>query len=137
MSQIEQNRNGKRRDYLNSYQLGFGGCWIYTGSINNRGYGTVLGRGAHRYFYTALVGAIPQGMQLDHLCRTRACVNPDHLEPVTQSENLRRANLFCRRGHRMDEANTYRYAGSRSSHSTCRTCKKEAKREARAKRREA
>lgn len=127
--QLEPNASGRRRDYLASYVLD-GECWIYTGTINNRGYGTIRGRAAHRYFFQQLRGEIPVGLQLDHLCRTKACVNPDHLEPVTQSENVRRAveangrsaGDTCIRGHAR--------SGSR-----CATCTRDLKRAERARRR--
>lgn len=70
------------------------GCWLWTGTIAPNGYGyfAIKGRSqqAHRVAYELLVGPIPDGLDLDHLCRVRACVNPDHLEPVTRSENNRR-----------------------------------------------
>lgn len=73
------------------------GCWIWIGSLNNRGYGQVKksapGRGcmlAHRAMYELYVGTIPQGLELDHLCRNRSCVRPDHLQPVLHQENMRR-----------------------------------------------
>jgi hypothetical protein len=70
-------------------------CWIWSRALDGKGYGAVWrdGRiiGAHRYVYEALMRPIPKGLQLDHLCRTPACVNPDHLEPVTQTENIRRS----------------------------------------------
>jgi hypothetical protein len=76
------------------------GCWLWVGAIANTGYGTYAVSGpppsykttvlAHRHIYLTLVGPIPDGLQLDHLCRTRCCVNPAHLEPVTQAENIRR-----------------------------------------------
>lgn len=70
------------------------GCWIWTGSKGEDGYGSVRYRRkvwrAHRAAYTILVGPIPFGLELDHLCRVRACVNPSHLEPVTGEENIRR-----------------------------------------------
>ena len=66
------------------------GCWEWTGHVNNAGYGRVKNDYAHRLAYEMFVGPIPDGADLDHLCRRRSCVNPAHLEPVTRSENVRR-----------------------------------------------
>jgi hypothetical protein len=79
---------------VNKY--GPNGCWLWTASIAPNGYGhfyrgTTGGRVAHRFAYELLVGPIPEGLQLDHLCSNRGCVNPDHLEPVTAAINTRRA----------------------------------------------
>lgn len=109
------------------------GCWLWAGSIKPLGYGS-WGHGgrmyqAHRFAYEAMVGPIPEGMHIDHLCRVRCCVNPKHLEPVTPRENVRRAmaacrgssasNSHCRYGHELSAANTYiRPTGAR----TCRIC---------------
>src|SRR5690554_6462185 len=74
-------------------------CWLWIGKINNRGYGLFyLDRrmqAAHRAAYQLLVGPIPDGLDLDHTCRVRRCVNPDHLEPVTHRENLLRGASFA------------------------------------------
>ena len=101
-------------------------CWLWTGA-RSRGYGSFpmdgLG-GAHRWAYLHLVGPIPEGLELDHLCRVRHCVRPDHLEPVTHAENMRRGvwnnrlKTHCVHGHPFDEANTTWWKNKRS----CRTC---------------
>lgn len=69
-------------------------CWIWQRATQSNGYGVVAVDGrtrrAHRHYYEQANGPIPAGLDIDHLCRQRACVNPDHLEPVTRSENLRR-----------------------------------------------
>lgn len=88
------------------------GCWLWTACVYPGGYGMYRHNGklqrAHRVVYTLLVGEIPSGLQLDHLCRVRHCVNPEHLEPVTQRENLLRGDhpnhvanrtKICQRGH--------------------------------------
>jgi hypothetical protein len=85
-------------------------------------------RQAHRFAWELLRGAIPDGLTLDHLCRNRRCVNPDHLEPVTAVENTMRGQAphainarktHCLRGHAFDEENTYvRSDGAR----ICRAC---------------
>jgi hypothetical protein len=66
-------------------------CWLWTGPLNTRGYGTHGGKPAHRSLFLRLVGPIRPDLELDHLCRVRNCVRPDHLEPVTHAENVRRA----------------------------------------------
>lgn len=88
------------------------GCWEWQGAKNPKGYG-IFGHHrrtemAHRYSHKIFKGEIPKGFTIDHLCRNRGCVNPDHLEPVTQRENLLRGNgwsgrnarkALCPRGH--------------------------------------
>lgn len=111
-------------------------CWIWTGAKAGPGekYGYIRVDGktlrAHRFAYEALVGAIPKGLQLDHLCRVRACVRPDHLEPVTNRENGLRGESFaaqqarrthCSQGHPYNEENTHHYRGKRY----CRTCNRD------------
>lgn len=66
------------------------GCWEWTGPKTAGGYGLFAQTSAHRAVYERLRGPIPEGLDLDHLCRNRGCVNPAHMEPVTRSENLRR-----------------------------------------------
>lgn len=88
------------------------GCWVWTGSLNRDGYGLTSIKDkttqAHRAAYRALVGEIPDGLVLDHLCRVRRCVNPAHMEPVTNFENLRRGDTptgmtRCRLGHELSQ----------------------------------
>lgn len=104
-------------------------CWLWSGAIRS-GYGFVNegGRGrslpAHRVSYELLVGPIPEGLTIDHLCRVRNCVNPRHLEPVTLSENVKRkppAPPFCPQGHEFTAENTAR---STNGGRICRTCKR-------------
>ncbi len=97
------------------------GCWIWSGTLS-KGYGRVsldgIGSATHRLTYEKLVGPIPVGLQIDHLCRVPACCNPTHLDPVTAAENIRRGETskwqrdktHCPQGHEYDEVNTYRYA---------------------------
>lgn len=107
------------------------GCMLWMGYVNPTGYGRLsLGRKmtlAHRAAYALAYGGIPEGLTLDHLCRVRHCVAPDHLEPVTAAVNTLRGSgptalnarkTHCPQGHAYDEANTYVFRGSRN----CRTC---------------
>lgn len=107
------------------------GCHFWPGATDMRGYGKMSRNGrtvsAHRWYWIQAKGPIPEGLQLDHLCRNRRCCNPEHLELVTNRENQLRGNHpnmvahrenRCRRGHEMTPENTYRSRRGRQ----CRTC---------------
>jgi hypothetical protein len=108
------------------------GCWRWLGSCDKHGYGKFSpthGRSgvlAHRHVYELLIGPIPADFDLDHLCRVITCVNPDHLEPVTHAENMRRRyepQTHCKRGgHEFTPENTYTGQGRRA----CRACQRAA-----------
>lgn len=114
-----------------------GKCWLWNASkFATTGYGqfnsgTTITT-AHRWGYQNIVGPIPAGLELDHLCRVRRCVNPEHLEPVTREENVRRGlasgprlkSTTCSEGHPFDVENTYYYPnGDR----LCRACRRKVK----------
>ena len=102
-------------------------CWQWIGTVNAQGYGHFWGgdkpRSAHRWAYEHFRGPIPEGLEIDHLCRNPGCVNPEHLEPVTPKENMRRGiratRTHCLKGHEYTPENTRRNGrGTR----VCRTC---------------
>lgn len=110
------------------------GCWDWTAAtFVGTGYGVfALTRDkstqAHRWSYTWFVGPIPAGAVIDHLCRNHICVNPNHLEVVSQRENIRRGEVgaalrsrtHCKNGHEFTEANTW--INTRDGSRGCRTC---------------
>lgn len=104
-------------------------CVLFTGYLDRDGYGHVRFRGqnvyAHRAAYMQQVGEIPVGLEIDHLCRNRACVEALHLEAVTHAENVRRGmratQTRCKHGHPFDAANTYRRP-DRPGNRECRAC---------------
>lgn len=106
------------------------GCWIYTGALSSSGYGSIGlgGRGegsgsTHVVTYTHFVGPVDAGMDLDHLCRVRACCNPEHLEPVTRTVNLvrgsRHSPTHCGNGHLRTQENTMLKSNGKRE---CRDC---------------
>lgn len=122
------------------------GCWLWTGGADRYGGFRVRSRqvGAHRAAYQALVGPIPNDLELDHRCNTPLCVNPDHLRPMTHRANLLRGTTtiasvnavktHCPRGHDLDGDNVYRRPDGKSQRE-CLICRRESARRANAKRR--
>ena len=116
------------------------GCMAWIGATNSAGYawfnpgpsgsnrGPVLG---HRWLYESLFGQLPEGMVLDHLCRVVNCVNPDHLDPVTQQVNHNRGDggkrWTCAKGHSITGSNSYQSPAMKGSH-RCLTCTRESDR---------
>lgn len=118
------------------------GCWQWVGAEYPNGYGHFvvsnkprISTTPHRWSYERIVGRVPSGLDLDHLCRNRLCANPAHLEPVTRAENLRRSPIMgransrkthCPAGHEYAGENLYVVAGRRQ----CVACKNEKRRRA-------
>ena len=108
-------------------------CWLWLGSKSTDGYGQLridgASRNAHCVAYELEVGAIPEGMELDHTCRARACINPRHLEPVTHQVNMERspfgaAKTRCKNGHPLTGPEASVRTDSKG-HRFCRACKRE------------
>ena len=122
------------RQLLGSVWMG-DSCWEWVGRKTKQGYGRIAvgssDKTVHRFLYERWVGEIPVGLVLDHLCRNTACVRPDHLEPVTNRENIIRgvgasainlAKTHCKRGHPFSLENTYVRPGTMGR--ACRICKR-------------
>lgn len=131
--------------FWDKVHVNLNGCWEWLGYKIRGGYGAIKWQGrthcAHRVAYECLIGPIPKGLELDHLCRNRGCVRPDHLEPVTHSENIRRGQgpyltrlrhqekTSCPQGHPYSGTNLrVRPNGKRD----CRACDRDYKRRIRA-----
>jgi len=112
------------------------GCWLWNNYLTKSGYAVASFEGkitrVHRFSYESFIKKIPKGLVIDHLCRVRHCVNPDHLETVTQRENLHRSTLtltylhkiktHCVHGHPFSKKNTYIIKGPYGKFRMCRTC---------------
>jgi hypothetical protein len=113
------------------------GCWIYTGFCDRDGYGYMREYGkawkVHRWIYTRVIGPIPEGYQIDHLCKVTSCFNPFHLEAVTPRENTLRSDSLsaqnarrthCRKGHPLTGTNLLIETGRTGGpQRRCRECK--------------
>lgn len=105
------------------------GCWLWTAAAIKGGYARFGNMYAHRFSYEHYRGPIPEGLQIDHLCRVRCCVNPQHLEAVTQQENIKRGmagkyprSNFCPLGHPLSGTNLY--VSPKRGHRDCKQCRR-------------
>lgn len=113
------------------------GCWNWRGATNSNGYGCIGAQGkvqlTHRVSYELHVGPISDGLQIDHLCRNRICINPAHLDPVTAAEHAKRSlrarATHCINGHLLEGDNLHlRTRENGQVHRGCKTCRREGKR---------
>lgn len=129
--------------FVERYEVSSDGCWLWKGRLDN-GYGSLWVNkkqklGAHVFSYMVHnLTLVPEGLCVDHLCRNRSCVNPEHLEQVTLKENVLRGvgpsavnakKTHCINGHEFTEENTYRYSRGRA----CKECQRASNRKAKRK----
>lgn len=119
---------------LSSIEVNEAGCWVWQKYTTPKGYGRIGRLRAHRVAFEVFRGTIPAGLEIDHLCRVRNCVNPDHLEPVTGRENIMRSDAppainarktECDKGHPFDNQNARVRPNGRRA---CRRCDRDRKR---------
>jgi len=120
--------------FLSNISTNNGGCWVWNGFINNYGYGEfgISGKRyrAHRVSFSLFSGELVNGMVIDHICKNKACVNPDHLRQVTQKFNcldnsssppaINSVKTHCKYGHELTDDNVYKHSSGRY----CLTCRK-------------
>jgi len=124
--------SAKKRFYKYIERITESGCWIWTGFVSPDGYGRFRmeesSRLAHRCSYVLHRGPIPDGLEINHICGIRSCVNPDHLEAVTHQENvdksIRIKKTHCHNGHPLSGDNLYEYRGLLA----CKICRRAANR---------
>lgn len=125
-------------------------CWLWSGGLHEGGYGVFNSgtrlMGSHRWIYQQVFGKIPNGYEIDHLCKTPGCVRPSHLEAVTPSENCKRSSSWhhfvrsaskireCPKGHPYNDVNTYL---DKQNCRHCKTCDRERSKQYQAKKRQA
>jgi len=123
--------------WVNRY-LDVGDCWLYKGTVDVEGYTHIRSTTGHRAIYEHLVGPIPAGMTLDHACRVRHCLNPDHMRVMSIGDNMKSSPKYwatrskrdwsathCRNGHEWADGNQYVAA---SGDRYCRACSRDSKR---------
>ena len=138
---IEVSAAFERERFMKKVDVAPGGCWLWNAATQPNGYGRYYSEGkvvfAHRWSYEHFAGPIPDGLVIDHVCRVRRCVNPDHLEPVTNQVNVLRgegwapankAKIRCPGGHLYDVANTYVDAAGQRHCRACRRIREAARR---------